>query len=141
MYAAIRTYETIDAGEVTRRANRGFVPILRGTPGFIAYYIVDGGDGKLASISVFEEQAGAEESTRRAAEWVADVLVLDAAGLPIPYSEEAVIDPKPVSSGGDLHVVRGGSFADGSMWLRTAARHTSSPRSPSVGFRCASDVR
>ena len=72
MYAAIRTYETVDAGEVTRRANRGFVPILRGTPGFIAYYIVDGGDGKLASISVFEERAGAEESTRRAAEWVAD---------------------------------------------------------------------
>jgi hypothetical protein len=65
MYAAIRTYETIDAGEVTRRANRGFVPILRGTPGFIAYYVVDGGDGKLASISAFEERAGAEESTRR----------------------------------------------------------------------------
>ena len=58
MYAAIRTYQTIDAGEVTRRANRGFVPILRGTPGFIAYYIVDGGDGRLASISVFEERAG-----------------------------------------------------------------------------------
>jgi len=62
MYAAIRTYETVDAGEVTRRANRGFVPILRGTPGFIAYYIVDGGDGKLASISVFEERAGRSPS-------------------------------------------------------------------------------
>ena len=74
MYAAIRTSETIDAGEVTRRANRGLVPILGGTPGFIAYYIVDGGDGKLGSISVFEERAAAEESTRRAAEWVADNL-------------------------------------------------------------------
>jgi hypothetical protein len=74
MYAAIRTYKSSDAGEVSRRASRGFVPIVRGTPGFVAYYIVDGGDGTVASINVFEDQAGADESTRRAAEWVADNL-------------------------------------------------------------------
>jgi hypothetical protein len=72
MHASIRTYEASDAREVARRASHGFVPILRGTPGFIAYYVVDGGDGTIASVSVFEDQAGTDESTRRAAEWVAD---------------------------------------------------------------------
>jgi hypothetical protein len=74
MYAAIRTYQTSDAREVARRANRGFVPIVSGTPGFVAYYIVDGGEGTVASVSIFEDRAGADESTRRAAEWVADNL-------------------------------------------------------------------
>ena len=35
MYAAIRTYQTSDAAECARRVNHG-VPILRGTPGFVA---------------------------------------------------------------------------------------------------------
>jgi hypothetical protein len=92
MYAAIRTYETIDAGEVTRRANRGFVPILCGTPGFISYDIVDGGDGKLASISVFEERAGAEQSTRRAAEWVADNLAELVEHAPVILAGEVTVE-------------------------------------------------
>ena len=45
MHASIRTYEASDPREVARRASHGFVPILRGTPGFIAYYVVDCGDG------------------------------------------------------------------------------------------------
>jgi formylglycine-generating enzyme required for sulfatase activity len=74
------------------------------------------------------------------AEWVADILEFDAAGLPLPYPAEAEVDPKPKSGGGIFHVVRGGSYADGAMWLRSAARDTtSSARSPWVGFRCAAD--
>ncbi len=91
MYAAIRSYETIDANEVTRRANHGFVPILRGTPGFVAYYIVDGGGGKLASISIFEDKAGAEESTRRAAEWVADNLAELVVRAPVVLAGEVAV--------------------------------------------------
>jgi hypothetical protein len=72
LHASIRTYQASDTHEVARRASHGFVPILRGTPGFIAYYVVDGGDGMIASVSLFEDQAGTDESTRRAAEWVAD---------------------------------------------------------------------
>ena len=94
MYAAIRTYETVDAAEVTSRANRGFVPILRGTPGFIAYYIVDGGEGKLASISVFEDQAGAEESTRRASEWVADNLAELVEHAPVILAGQVTVEAR-----------------------------------------------
>ena len=76
------------------------------------------------------------------AEWVADVLEFDSMGLPLPYPDAAQVDPQPKSGDGGLHVVRGGSYVDGAMWLRGAARDTTSAqRSPWVGFRCAADVR
>jgi hypothetical protein len=94
MYAAIRTYQTSDPGEVVRRTSHGFVPILRGTPGFVAYYVVDGGDGAIASVSVFEEQSGADESTRRAAEWVADNLAELVIGGPKLVAGEVKVEAR-----------------------------------------------
>ncbi|WP_153467916.1 hypothetical protein [Streptomyces kaniharaensis] len=40
----------------------------------MAYYWVDAGDGVMVSTSVFSEQAGAEESIQRAADFVRDNL-------------------------------------------------------------------
>ena len=40
--------------------------------GFQAYYLLDTWDGGFATISVFEDRAGAEESPRAAAKWVAE---------------------------------------------------------------------
>jgi hypothetical protein len=59
------------AGDLAGCANQGFVPIVSGTRGFVAYRIIHGGEGTVASASVCEDRAGADESTRRAAEWVA----------------------------------------------------------------------
>ena len=70
MYVSIRQYRTSDAAEVGRRAKEGFVPIVREVPGFSAWYLVDGGDGSLTTITLAEDQAGVEESVSKAAEWV-----------------------------------------------------------------------
>jgi hypothetical protein len=93
MYAAIRRYDGIEPGavaELVRRvtseagsrataveeeldrwaAEGGFVPLIRETPEFEAYYLVDAGAGVVVSISLFRERARAEESTRGAAECV-----------------------------------------------------------------------
>jgi sulfatase modifying factor 1 len=79
------------------------------------------------------------------AEWVADVLEIDAHGHPVGYMEDPAVDPRPNTSGGagvGLHVTRGGSYLDGAMWLRASARDASpSLRPATVGFRCAADVR
>lgn len=83
MYASIRRYK-MDPGsvdELMRRVKEGFVPIISRGAGFMAYYAVNAGDGVVASISVFETQAGAEESNRMAASWVKENL---AALLPTP---------------------------------------------------------
>jgi formylglycine-generating enzyme required for sulfatase activity len=99
----------------------------------------------LAPVGSFPDGAtplGLLDLAGNVAEWVADVLEFDGAGLPLAYAGAAEVDPKPKSSGGALHVVRGGSYVDGAMWLRGAARNTSvSPRRPWVGFRCAADTR
>lgn len=72
MYVSVRRYEmdaeTVD--ELMRRVEEGFVPIISNAPGFIAYYALDAGEGVVASISIFTDQAGAEESTRLAADYV-----------------------------------------------------------------------
>jgi hypothetical protein len=71
MYAAIRRYEGVtDPAEDRRRVSEEFVPLLKDMPGFVAYYEIDAGNGVMATISVFEDQAGEEASTERAAEWV-----------------------------------------------------------------------
>jgi hypothetical protein len=70
MYTAIRTYTTSDSAELAKRVQEEFVPMMRDVPGFVGYYVVDAGDGRIASITVCDDQAGVEESTRRASDWV-----------------------------------------------------------------------
>ncbi|WP_254885407.1 hypothetical protein [Streptomyces sp. NA02950] len=63
-----------DPAEAGRRVNEGFVPLMRGIPGLLAYYWVDAGNGVMVSTSVFESEAGAEESVQQAAAFVRDNL-------------------------------------------------------------------
>ena len=48
------------AGDLAGCANQGFVPMVSGTRGFVAYCIINGGEGTVASASVCEDRAGAE---------------------------------------------------------------------------------
>lgn len=71
MHTVIRRYEgAADSAEVSRRAVEEFGPILREKPGFQGYYVVDAGDGVLATISVFETEDAALETIPAAAAWV-----------------------------------------------------------------------
>jgi hypothetical protein len=71
MYTVIRRYQdVVDTTEVARRAVEEFAPQLRDMPGFQGYWAVDAGDGVLATITVFESEDAAEQSTAAAATWV-----------------------------------------------------------------------
>ena len=76
MYAAIRRYNAFEgaAATIAARVNEEFLPKIRQMPGFLGYYVVDGGDGTLVSVSLFEDRAAADESTRAATAWVRDRL-------------------------------------------------------------------
>ncbi|MFI9751253.1 hypothetical protein [Streptomyces collinus] len=75
MHAVIRRYEGVtDPTEAGRRVNEEFLPLLRQVQGFVAYYFVDAGGGVMVSTSVFQDRAGAEESTERAGDYVRDRL-------------------------------------------------------------------
>jgi hypothetical protein len=60
----------MDSSEVARRAVEEFAPQLSERPGFQGYWAVDAGDGVLATITVFETEEEALESTGAAASWV-----------------------------------------------------------------------
>jgi hypothetical protein len=73
MYVAVRRYEGVtDQSEVIRQVNEGFLPIVSEMSGFVSYSFVDAGEGVMLSISVFEHQSGAEQSTWRAGEFIGE---------------------------------------------------------------------
>jgi hypothetical protein len=101
MYAVIRRYENVSSvDEVMRRIETGWTPIIRQAPGLIAYYAIDAGDGAAASISVFANQAQAEDSARRVAEWIRDnVAPLSPNPAQVTVGEVRVhVAPAPVSA-------------------------------------------
>jgi hypothetical protein len=91
MYTAVRTYTTSDSAELAKRVQEEFLPIVREVPGFVGYYVVDAGDGRVASITVAEDEAGVEESTRRASSWVKDRLAELITGGPDVLAGDTVV--------------------------------------------------
>jgi len=76
MYAAIRSAEAVAnaAPEIARRIETSFLPTLSGLPGFRGYYVVTTADDVVTTISLFDNQASVDESSRRASAWVAQNL-------------------------------------------------------------------
>ena len=75
MYVTIRRYEGVsDSAEAIRRINEGFLPLVSQIPGLVAYYCVDATAGVIISTSVFQDQASAEESNKKAADYVLENL-------------------------------------------------------------------
>ncbi len=73
MYTAIRRYTATDSSvldEIVQRVENEFVPMMRESDGFVAYSLFLTGGTGLVTISVFEDQAGAEASTAQARDWV-----------------------------------------------------------------------
>jgi hypothetical protein len=75
MFATVRRYKVKgDIAEINQVVHQHLIPALARLPSFIAYYAFDAGDGVIASVSVFEDAAGAEESDNEAARVVGDNL-------------------------------------------------------------------
>jgi len=75
MYAAVRRYEGVtDPSEVARQMEEHFLPMISEMPGFVAYYVVDVGDGVMDSISIFEHKEAEEQSSWRAGQFVAQYI-------------------------------------------------------------------
>jgi len=70
MFAVIRHYhfDPKDGAEIDRRIHDEFVPLVKSAKGFVRYYWLDTGNGEGASLSVYKDKAGAEESVRLAAD-------------------------------------------------------------------------
>jgi heme-degrading monooxygenase HmoA len=75
MYAVIRKFNNMrSVEEAARRAEAGLAPILRQSPGFQGYYVVNGGHDVGLSITLFDTQDAVQEAQRRAMAWIKDNL-------------------------------------------------------------------
>ncbi len=91
MYVAVRRYK-VKAGsmdEIIRSVSEGFVPLISQASGFMAYYAVDAGNDIVFSVSIFQDQAGADESTSLAADYVKQNLAALVEGPPEITAGEA----------------------------------------------------
>ncbi len=78
VFASIRVYEGInpaDQAEILQRTNAGFLPIMRGSAGFVGYYLMPAGD-TLAAVSLFESPEQAAAATEAARDFVAENLAM-----------------------------------------------------------------
>jgi hypothetical protein len=91
MYVVLRRYADRTVLDAVAAHQADVEALLRGVPGFVAYYAVRAGAGGV-TVTVCQDQAGTTESTRRAAEWVRQN-VSAAAGSPPEVTEgETVIN-------------------------------------------------
>lgn len=93
MFTAIRKYRVTSGSvpELARRVREGFLPGLRRTEGFRAYYLLDAGPDVLVTISMFENRDQALRSNEAAANWVRHNVLEYAKGLPEVVAGDAVI--------------------------------------------------
>jgi hypothetical protein len=75
MHAAIRKYPVSDVDALVKRVEEEFVEQVKGVDGFVGYYVIDGGDGTAASVTVGETAEAVDETSRRAADWVRESAV------------------------------------------------------------------
>ena len=91
MYAVVRTYSGKGATELfdaLGQREEDVRALISGVPGFVNYAAVRNGDGGV-TVTVCEDKAGTDESSRRAARWVAENV--DAAADPPTITEGSTV--------------------------------------------------
>jgi len=72
MYAVVRTYSGQGASELfdlLGQREADVKELISGVPGFVTYAALRSGDGGV-TVTVCQDKAGTDESSRRAADWV-----------------------------------------------------------------------
>jgi hypothetical protein len=91
MYAVVRSYSGQGASELfdlLEQREQDIKSLIGGVPGFVSYVAFRSGDGGM-TMTVSEDKSGADESSRRAAEWVKENL--STAGDPPTITEGSTV--------------------------------------------------
>ncbi len=74
MQASVRRYRTRDVTELEKKVEDEFIDQIKEIEGFVGYYVIDGGDGDVASVTVCEDADALQEITKLAGDWVRESL-------------------------------------------------------------------
>ena len=71
-YTRLATYDIVKGTfpELTGIAEKGILPLFTNEPGFVNYGLVDAGNHKVVSITIWETREEAQKSASMAATWV-----------------------------------------------------------------------
>lgn len=73
MYAQVRKYHSLRGGHTTDQVCRDIehtaLPRFEKVPGFIDYFVLELTDGGLATVSIYEDEAGVEAGKKVSADW------------------------------------------------------------------------
>jgi hypothetical protein len=97
MYAIIRRYnlkgtlDTKSRDDFKGRVESKFLPRIQDIRGFHSYYVLEVSEKEHLTISIFEDKAGATESSRRSTEFVKSDPIKDQVGPPQIIEGELLI--------------------------------------------------
>jgi hypothetical protein len=74
MQASVRRYRTRDVSALEKKIEDEFIDQVKEVEGFVGYYVIDGGDGDVASVTVCEYADALQEITKLAGDWVRESL-------------------------------------------------------------------
>jgi hypothetical protein len=86
MHAAIRKYRVNDKPGFLTKVGDEFIHLVKSVDGFVGYYLVDGGDSTMTTITVGETEQAVQTSNQRADDWIVETaahLVESAPGVTI----------------------------------------------------------
>ena len=72
MYASVSTYRVMDVDPFVQAVQQEVVELVKTIEGFVGYYVIDGGDGTVVSITLGEIEAAVEASTEVVQHWVVE---------------------------------------------------------------------
>lgn len=81
------------AEALMKTIDEGFIPIISKEPGYIAYYVIDSGEGLVTAISIFEDLETSQKSNQLAQSWISEHL-----GDLVPGKAEVISGPVMVPS-------------------------------------------
>jgi hypothetical protein len=71
MYVIIRRFNRLKSvAEAARRAESGIGQLMKQSPGFLGYYVFDGGSGVGGSITLFDSREEALVANDKALAWI-----------------------------------------------------------------------
>jgi hypothetical protein len=74
MHASVRRYRTRDITALEQKVEDEFLEQVKPIDGFVGYYIIDGGGGDVASVTVCETADALQQITKLAGDWVRESL-------------------------------------------------------------------
>ena len=70
MHASVRRYRVRDIDTIVSKVESDFVEQVKQVDGFVGYYVIDGGDGTAASVTVGETADAVAEAAQLSGKWV-----------------------------------------------------------------------